>query len=318
MQQKVKVRINRITDQAENIRSYELVPVEGHELPAFTAGAHIDFFLPNGLIRQYSLSNDQSERNRYVVGIQREPESRGGSSYIFDTLKEGDEVEVSHPRNHFELDETAERYQLVGGGIGITPILAMARRLVALGKPFQLHYACRSANRAAFMEDLKSEAIAPHLSLTFDDEQGPLNTKALFGTPQPGTQLYCCGPGGLMHAVEEATANWPSGSVRFEHFAAEEDTGPREGDSEFEVVINSSGEHFTVPADKTILTVLEENGIYVDSACQEGICGTCEVRLLEGQADHRDLLLTDEEKEENKVIMVCCSRAKSKSLTLDL
>ncbi len=318
MTQRFSVLINAIKDQALNIRTYELVSPTGDTLPAFTAGSHIDVFLPNGLIRQYSLSNASNERIRYVVGVQKEQDGRGGSQFIHDNFQVGDEIEISAPRNHFELDESAQRYKLIGGGIGITPIISMARRLKTLGKPFQLYYACRNESRAAFMEELKSSELSSHLVLSYDDVHGPLQTQALFGRAEPGVHIYCCGPGGLMDAVKSATTAWPTNTVRFEHFSADESTGPKEGDDSFEVVIQSTGKVLQIPADKSILTVLEENGIFVDHACCEGICGTCETGLLEGEVDHRDMILTDDEKEENQVLMVCCSRAKSSRLTLDL
>ncbi|MEH6629762.1 MAG: PDR/VanB family oxidoreductase [Halopseudomonas aestusnigri] len=318
MPQRISVLINAIKDQAQNIRTYELVSPSGEPLPSFTAGSHVDVFLSNGLVRQYSLSNSSNEQLRYVIGVQKDENSRGGSSYLHDTFKVGDEVEISIPRNHFELDESAQRYKLIGGGIGITPILSMARRLKALGKPFQLYYACRNEDRAAFMEELKSSELSSHVIFSFDDVHGPLKTQSLFSRVDPGVQIYCCGPGGLMDAVKEATLAWPVDTVRFEHFAADDSTGPREDDDRFEVVIQSTGKVLQVPADKSILTVLEENGIFVDHACCEGICGTCETGLIEGDVDHRDMILTEDEKSENQVLMVCCSRAKSNRLTLDL
>lgn len=318
MTQRIKVLINAIKDQALNIKTYELVSPDGASLPPFTPGAHIDFFLPNKLIRQYSLSNSAEEKNRYVVGIQKEEQGRGGSRLIHDQFKVGDEIEISSPRNHFQLDETAQRYKLIAGGIGITPIMSMARRLKAIGKPFQLYYACRNEQRAAFIEELKSTELSKHVVLSYDDVHGPLNTLALFGRPEPNVQIYCCGPSGLMDAVKSATSSWPEGSVRFEHFSTSEDTGPQEDDDSFEVIIQSTGRVFKIPADKSILSVLEENGIFIEHACCEGICGTCETGLIDGEADHRDMILTEAEKQENKQIMICCSRAKTSPLTLDL
>ncbi|MCZ4281077.1 PDR/VanB family oxidoreductase [Kiloniella laminariae] len=315
---KLIVRIEAVKEEAENIRSYELRSPDGTDLPVFSAGSHIDFFLPSNMIRQYSLSNDPVERHRYVVAVQKEENGRGGSSYVHTSLKPGDQIEISHPRNHFELDETAERYKLIAGGIGITPILSMARRLKSLGKPFQLYYACRNKQRAAFTEEMIASGLSGHLLYSFDDQQGPLKTQALFGLPEQGVQIYCCGPTGLMDAVKSATRSWPVGTVRFEHFSADETTGPRADDGSFEVVINSTGKRYQIPAGKSILSVLAENGIFVDNACCEGICGTCETGLLEGEADHRDMVLSDQEKTENRHIMLCCSRAKSASLTLDL
>ncbi|WP_120497913.1 PDR/VanB family oxidoreductase [Kiloniella sp. EL199] len=318
MAQRIKVLINAIKDQALNIKTYELVSSDGEPLPPFSPGAHIDFFLPNDLIRQYSLSNSANERNRYVVGIQKEEQGRGGSRLIHDHFKVGDEVEISPPRNNFELDETAQRYKLIAGGIGITPIMSMARQLKAIGKPFQLYYACRNEQRAAFLEELRSTELSKHVVLSYDDVHGPLNTLTLFGRAEPNVQIYCCGPTGLMGAVKSATRSWPAESVRFEHFSASEDTGPRDNDGSFEVIIQSTGRVLQIPADKSILSVLEENGIFIDHACCEGICGTCETGLIDGEADHRDMILTEAEKQENQQIMVCCSRAKTPTLTLDL
>ncbi|KLN62501.1 hypothetical protein WH96_03160 [Kiloniella spongiae] len=318
MAQRIKVLINAIKDQALNIKTYELVSPDGEPLPPFTPGAHIDFFLPDGLIRQYSLSNSAQERNRYVVGIQKEEHGRGGSRLIHDQFKVGDAVEISAPRNNFTLDETAQRYKLIAGGIGITPIMSMARRLKAIDKPFQLHYACRNEQRAAFLEELKSSELSKHVVFSYDDVHGPLNTLVLFGRPEPDVKIYCCGPTGLMDAVKFATSSWAEGSVRFEHFSASEDSGPRDDDGSFEIIIQSTGRVLKVPADKSILSVLEENGFFIDHACCEGICGTCETGMIHGEADHRDMILTEAEKKENQQIMVCCSRAKTPTLTLDL
>ncbi|WP_020590322.1 PDR/VanB family oxidoreductase [Kiloniella laminariae] len=315
---KLIVRIEAINEEAESIRSYELRAVDGSDLPAFSAGSHIDFFLPGNMIRQYSLSNNPAERHRYIVAVQKEENGRGGSSYVHKNLKSGSQIEISHPRNHFELDETAGRYKLIAGGIGITPILSMARRLKSLGKPFQLYYACRNKQRAAFTEEMVASGLSAHVLYSFDDQHGPLKTQALFGQPEKDVQIYCCGPTGLMDAVKKVTQNWPAGTVRFEHFSADETTGPRADDGSFEVIINSTGKCYLIPAGKSILAVLAENGIFVDNACCEGICGTCETGLLDGEADHRDMVLSDQEKAENRHIMVCCSRAKSPSLTLDL
>ncbi|MFD2204574.1 PDR/VanB family oxidoreductase [Kiloniella antarctica] len=318
MTQRITVLVNAMKDQAQNIRTYELVSPSGETLPPFTAGSHIDVFLANGLIRQYSLSNAPEEQLRYVIGVQKEENGRGGSKYLHDTVNIGDEIEISVPRNHFELDESAQKYNLIGGGIGITPILSMARRLKSLGKPFQLYYACRNEGRAAFMEELKSSELSPHVVVSYDDVHGPLKTQTLFGPVEPEVQIYCCGPTGLMDAVKCATITWPNNTVHFEHFSADDSTGPKEDDGSFEIIIQSTGKVLHVPADKSILTILEDNGIFVDHACCEGVCGTCETGLLEGDADHRDMILTDDEKKENQVLMVCCSRAKSASLTLDL
>jgi len=313
------VRVKRVTVEAEDIRSFEFVDPRAKVLPPFTAGAHLDVHLPNGLVRQFSLCNDPREAHRYVVAVLREPGGRGGSACMHDVVREGDEVTITVPRNHFPLHEDARRHLLIAGGIGITPILAMVRRLAALGADYTLQYCTRSPQKTAFRTELTGEPFAGHVRFHHDggDPAKGLDVRALLAQVETGTHVYCCGPIGLMHAVTDASRHWPLGTVHFEFFATDPSVaeGPNQG---FEVEIASTGAVYQVPPDKTVLEVLRDMGHDVDSSCEEGLCGTCIVDVLEGEPDHRDLVLDDEEKKSNKLMTVCCSRAKSARLKLDL
>jgi len=314
-------RVVRIRDEADKIRSFDLAAPDGGELPSFTAGAHVDVHLPNGMVRQYSISSDPDDRRRYVIGVQREPDSRGGSACLHDEVEEGDTLAITEPLNNFPIREGARRVILIAGGIGITPVLAMVRQLHKSGADWQLHYCARAPERAAFRALLSAPPYGARTHFHYDGGVPALglDVKALLATPQPGDHLYCCGPAGLMSAVRAASDHWPAGTVHFEYFSIDESViGEHEPDAAFEVEIASSGEVFEVPADKTILDVLEENGIAVDSACKDGLCGTCITGVLAGEPDHRDMVLDDEEHASNTLMTVCCSRARSKRLKLDL
>jgi vanillate O-demethylase ferredoxin subunit len=317
--EELDVRVKRVTVEAEDIRSFEFADPRGPDLPPFTAGSHLDVHLPNGLVRQFSLCNDPRETHRYVVAVLREPGGRGGSACMHDVVREGDEVTITAPQNHFPLHEAAERHLLIAGGIGITPMLAMVRRLAALGADYTLHYCTRNAEKTAFREELMGEPFASHVRFHHDggDPSKGLDVDALLSEVEAGTHVYCCGPIGLMHAVTDASDHWPLGTVHFEFFATDPDV-VEEPSTGFEVEIASTGAVYKVPPDKTILDVLLDQGHDVDSSCEEGLCGTCIVDVLEGEPDHRDFVLDDEEKESNKLITVCCSRAKSARLKLDL
>ncbi len=319
MSEQLDLRVKRVIDEAEDIRSYEFADPRAGELPPFTAGSHLDVHLPNGLLRQYSLCNDPRETHRYVVAVLREPNGRGGSACMHDVVRQGDDVTITVPRNHFPLHENAERHLLIAGGIGITPILAMVRRLAAIGADYTLHYCTRSPEKTAFRAELSGEPFAGRVRFHHDggDPAKGLDVRALLAEVEDGTHVYCCGPTGLMHAVTAASAHWPMGTVHFEFFAPDPDVteGPNEG---FEVEIASTGAVYQVPPGKTALEVLRAEGFDLDSSCEEGLCGTCLVDVLEGVPDHRDLVLDDEEKASNKLMTLCCSRAKTPRLKLDL
>ncbi|MBI5322106.1 PDR/VanB family oxidoreductase [Bradyrhizobium sp.] len=312
-----ELRVKRISYEAEGINSYELVLPAGGDLPPFSAGSHIDLHLRNGMIRSYSLINDQSERHRYVIAVNKDASSRGGSSFVHDTFKAGDIVKASAPRNNFALREDAEYSLLIAGGIGITPLMSMIRRLETLGRPWKLSYAARTRRAAAFLDEL--DAIRPdaQLNLHFDDEHGgrPLDLAGVVvGTPTHA-HLYCCGPLPMLDAFEKATAGRPASHVHVEYFQAKQAAAV---DGGFEIKLARSKCTISVEPGKTILDAVLDAGIMANYSCSEGVCGTCETRVIEGIPDHRDLFLSPEEKAANKTIMICCSGSKSGTLVLDL
>lgn len=314
------LKVKSITVEAEDIKSFELVDPNDSALPAFEAGAHVDVMAPGEIARQYSLSNDPVEMHRYVIGVLREPAGRGGSAAMHDKLNEGDLIRITSPSNNFPLSDKADRHLLIAGGIGITPMLAMARSLARTGQDWEMHYCTRSPEKTAFRDLLSAPPYAGRVTFHHDggDPSKGVDLKALLGPVVEGTHVYCCGPTGLMNAVQAAADHWPSGTVHFEYFSTDGDTGPRDDDGSFEIEIASTGQILTVPADKTALDVLNDNGFNIPFMCSEGICGTCITDVLEGEPDHRDMVLDDDEKESNELITVCCSRAKSKRLKLDL
>ena len=291
-----------------------LAQADGAALPAFTAGAHIDLHLGDDLVRPYSLCGDPCERHHYQLGVLKDSQSKGGSLAVH-RLQEGDAIEVSEPRNLFALDEKASHSLLIGGGIGITPMLAMAAELLAAGRSFSLHYCARSRAQAAFIAQLTASAYAPQVHLHFSDEQR-INLDTVLCDVPAGTHVYVCGPTRLMDAVsEQATAQgYAPEQIHQECFSAEVDTGGQP----FEVVAAASGITVQVAANQTIVEALALAGLKVCVSCKQGICGSCLTDVLEGEPDHRDHYLTDEEKADGDQILLCCSRAKSARLIIDL
>jgi len=315
----LSLKVARIDAATPRIKAVELVAPDGAPLPAFTAGAHIDVELGNGETRSYSLLNEPTETHRYVVAVLRETESRGGSTYVHDRLRVGDTLTSSEPVNNFPLNEAGERHILIAGGIGITPLLAMSRRLTAGGLDFTLHYCAQSRAEAAFVDEIEA-ALGPRLVTHFDggDIARGLDVAALLKERPAAAHVYVCGPPGLIRAAREATGHWPKGSVHYELFrGSEADIAPRSSNQAFEIILKRAGKTLTVPPDKSILETLASAGIKVKTLCKEGVCGTCRVGLVSGRADHRDEVLTDEERERN--IQVCVSRAlPGETLVLDL
>jgi vanillate O-demethylase ferredoxin subunit len=307
--------------EAADVHCFDLADPEGRELPPFTAGAHVDVELEPGLVRQYSLCNDPRRRDNYQIAVLREAASRGGSAALIDKVETGQTLKVSEPRNHFALEPSARRTVLIAGGIGVTPILCMAERLAHTGASFELHYAARSPDRAAFLDRIRTSAFAGRTKVYFSEgpDAARLDLEAALSGPIPGAHLYVCGPARLIEATFAAAKakGWPSSRVHREFFAPPEgqDQGPAEA---FEIEIASSGQVLTVPADKTATQVLAEHGIEVATSCEQGVCGTCVTRVLEGAPDHRDFFLTAEEQAANDQITLCCSRAKTPRLVLDL
>jgi vanillate O-demethylase ferredoxin subunit len=316
----LKLRVKATTYEAQDINSYDLRLPAGGELPPFTAGAHVDLHLPNGLIRSYSLLNAEQERHRYVIAVNKDRASRGGSRYIHESLRVGDTLPVSLPRNNFPLALHASRSVLIAGGIGITPLLCMIRRLSVEGNDWQLHYGARTRQNAAFLEELKDLARAcgseARVHLSFDQEtDAKMLDIASLVAGAADAHLYCCGPLPMLAAFEHATAALPSERVHVEYFAARERPAASGG---FQVVLAKSGRTLTVPKGKTILDALLDADVAVQYSCMEGVCSSCETRVLEGIPDHRDLVLSKEERASNKVMMVCCSGSKTDRLVLDL
>lgn len=314
----LRVRVARKAAEAAGICSLELVPADGGALPAFDAGAHVDVQLPNGLVRPYSLCNAPGETHRWRIGVLREPASRGGSAAVHDTVQEGQTLQVGLPRNHFALAAQARHSLLLAGGIGITPLLAMAWQLASTGASFALHHCIRSRRHAAFAHELAAAPWADRVHWHADDET-PADLAALLAAPSPGTHLYVCGPRGFMDAVL-ATARaqgWPESQLHWELFANEAAAAPRDGDEAFEVALAHSGRVVPVARGQTIVQALAAAGVEVLTSCEQGVCGTCLTRVLEGTPDHRDAYLTPEEQAANDQMLICCSRARTARLTLD-
>ncbi|GAB3650201.1 PDR/VanB family oxidoreductase [Ramlibacter alkalitolerans] len=315
----ITVQVARRRREALEIASFELVKPDGSPLPAFSAGSHIDVQLPGGLTRQYSLCNDAAERHRYRIAVLRDAHSRGGSRVLHEQVKEGDTLTISAPRNHFPLVH-AQRTLLLAGGIGVTPLLSMAQRLATTGADFALHYCTRSLERTAFLDEIAASAYADRVHFHFDDGAAAqrLDLSAILGEPDPGTHVYVCGPAGFIAGVAQAAERfaWNKDQVHVEYFGAvPQDTT---GDVAFQVELASNGKHCEVPAHQTVLQALRAHGIAILSSCEQGVCGTCLTRVLQGECDHRDLYLTDEEKAKHDQFTPCCSRAKGPVLVLDL
>jgi len=316
----LNVRVARKHVEALDICTFELVREGGGALPAFSAGSHIDVHMPNGVTRQYSLCNDPSESHRYLIGVLRDPNSRGGSQTMHDLVKEGDALRISAPKNHFPLAHGAAHSVLIAGGIGVTPILCMAERLAVADAAFEMHYCTRSQERTAFVERIARAPFASRVQFHFDDgdETQKLSLPAVVQAPRTGVHLYVCGPKGFMDWVLDAAraAGWPVDQLHYEFFSAE--VVKSDADAAFEVKLASSGRIVAVPKDKTVVQALAAAGIEVATSCEQGVCGTCLTRVLEGEPDHKDMYLTPEEQAANDQFTPCCSRSRSPILVLDL
>ncbi len=314
------VRVVRKAREAEDIATFELAAVDDRALPAFSAGSHIDVQLPGGLTRQYSLCNDPAESHRYLIGVLREVGSRGGSQAMHDGVQEGDVLHISAPKNHFPLAHEAAHSVLVAGGIGVTPILCMAERLAITGASFEMHYCSRSPGRTAFRDRIAGSTFAPQVQFHFDDgsEGQKLQLHRLLSPVREGTHLYVCGPTGFMEWVLGAarSAGWPEAQLHYEYFGAE--IVKSADDQGFEVQLASSGKVVTVAKEQTVVQALAAIGVEIATSCEQGVCGTCLTRILEGEPDHKDMYLTPEEQAANDQFTPCCSRARSARLVLDL
>lgn len=316
----IRARIVLKIEAAVDVAILELADADGRDLPSFSAGSHIDVEIAQDMVRQYSLVNHPKDRERYVIAILRESNSRGGSIAIHDSFRVGQVIRISGPRNHFPLATDAKRSFLFAGGIGITPILCMAEHLAHVEGRFTMHYNARTAARAAFRQRIGESAFADSVQFHFDDgaPSQHLDLEAAVPTFHDGDHLYVCGPTGFIDAVLAAGSrkHFPSQNMHREYFVAPEITS-QQGRS-FQVRLASTGRTLDVPPDKTVVQVLADAGISIPVSCEQGICGTCVTRVLGGRPEHRDVYLTDDEHAKNDQFTPCCSRALSDLLVLDV
>lgn len=315
----VDVEVRRRDITAEGVVTLTLVDSGGAELPAWSPGAHVDLIMAPSLVRQYSLCGDTASRSEWQIGVLLDPDSRGGSQFVHDKLHEGAAVRVRGPRNHFPL-VGSPRYLFIAGGIGVTPMVPMIAAAEAAGTDWSLLYGGRKRSSMAFVDEL--QRYGDRVTVCSRDEPHHTfrtNLGAALAEPSENTLVYCCGPEGLLTAVEEACKSWPPHSLHMERFSAKALEEPAGGALEsFEVECQRSGMTVTVPRDKTIYEVCEQAGVDVLGSCMEGVCGTCECDIVEGQGDHRDSVLNDAEKAANQSLMICVSRSLSERLVLDL
>ncbi len=315
--ERLALRVTEVQAEARDVMLLELRAVEGGMLPAFEPGAHLEIELPNGLIRHYSLTNDWRERDRYVIGVGRASHGRGGSEFLHRSVRCGLPLTSSVPRNNFPLDPGAASYLFIAGGIGVTPILSMIRWCEAQGRSWRLVYAARNGQRAAFYETLREFGARVHFH--FDDQaRGVLDVRRWLADERSGEHVYCCGPQALMQAVQSQALNRPAQNVHFEYFAAPDAAAPSTCAGAFRIDLRRTGKSLPVPADRSILEVLEANGIAVPFSCREGMCGTCETAVCQGEIEHRDHVLSQDQRAAGKSMLVCVSRARSPVLVLDL
>lgn len=312
----MQLRIAGVRDAAKGIRTFDLVAQDGADLPSFTPGSHVTVRAPNGMLRKYSLCNDPNDPSRYVITVKRDANGQGGSRSMVDEAKQGDILPTSLPENAFPLVSSTAGYIFIAGGIGITPILSMIRSFGELPPaPWKLYYFTQSPETTAFLEELKAPELRRNVVIHHDcgDAAQAFDLWPVLERPS-NKHIYCCGPRGLMEAVRDMAGHWNSANVHFESFV--QGGAPQRDDKPFMVKLARSGREFEVPVGKTILDVLREGGCDVRTSCESGTCGTCRTRLVEGAADHRDMVLMPDEMDDQ--IMVCVSRAKTDRIVIDL
>jgi phthalate 4,5-dioxygenase reductase component len=311
----ISLRVTRNDRIADGIHLLEFRDPAGKQLPEFSAGAHVAVQVPNGLLRKYSLCNDPAERDRYQIAVKRESDGRGGSCSLIDDVKAGDELTVTAPVNDFGLPPRAQDFLFIAGGIGVTPIMAMIRQLMAEGKRFRLFYCSRSPETTAFRDELSAPQFKDKVIIHYDqgDTSRSLDLRPVLAERKNREHLYCCGPRPLMEAVRAMTDHWSPTAVHFEAFSEAETH--KADDKPFKIKLARSGDVLEVSTSKTILEVLHDHGLDVPSSCETGTCGTCRTKLLAGEADHRDLVLAEHERKDT--IMICVSRARGDEITID-
>lgn len=300
---------------ADEVAEFVLQLPDGGALPAWEPGAHVELDLPGGLVRQYSLVGDPSDRTAWRVAVLREREGRGGSAYLHDHVVPGVRLVARGPRNHFELVRSP-RYLFIAGGIGVTPLVAMIGRAQAGGASWTLFYGGRTRRSMALAEDLAN--YGDGVSILPEDEQGLLDLDTILARPQPDTAIYCCGPEPLIAAVEARTAQWAAGALHVERFTPRPAVESQLSSGSFHVDLARSGMTLEVPAHRSVLQVVDAAGIDVLSSCEDGVCGTCQTTVLAGVPDHRDSVLSAEERRSNTTMLLCVSRATTPRLVLDL
>jgi vanillate O-demethylase ferredoxin subunit len=313
----VTMRVQAMRYEAEGVLSVELAATDGSELLPVEAGAHVDLFLPNGITRSYSLIVPRSSSRAYVVGVLLDRNSRGGSRYVHEQLRVGQTIPVSRPRNHFRVDERAARTVLLAGGIGITPIYSMYARLLELGRPVSLLYSVRSRRQAAFAHDIERHGLPIDWHID-EDAGGPPDLRAYLARFDADAHFYCCGPTAMIDSFESLCEELGFPNVHIERFAPRLDQGAAPTGSAYELVLKRSNRILRVEAGQSLISVLQANRVDVPFNCQEGVCGSCETRVIDGEVDHRDSVLSKAERARNKSMMVCVSGCKGSRLTLDL
>lgn len=310
----MKVRIKKIEWEAEGINSYFLTPLAGETLPPFEPGAHIDVVLKPGLTRSYSLVNSPKDCDQYEIAVHHAIDGRGGSRHIHEVWRVGEIIEISEPKNNFPMVEDADHTVLIAGGIGVTPMLPMIARLEELGRSWELHYVAAAPERAAYVDRISSY---PQAEVAFDGVAGGqmLDLSAISAAAPDNAHLYCCGPAGMLDAFVALNKGRPSSNVHIEYFSAETEVAT---DGGYSLELTRSGKTVQVGEGETMLDALLAAGVDIGFACSEGVCGTCQVKVLSGVPDHRDHFLTDEEKAANSAVMVCCSGSNSAKLVLDI
>ncbi|MEZ2127571.1 MULTISPECIES: 2Fe-2S iron-sulfur cluster-binding protein [unclassified Sinorhizobium] len=313
MTKTVEMRLTAIRYLAHETNLFEFETLDGGEVPTAKAGAHIAVNLPNDMVRLYSLVNPVEHGNRYTIGVKRDQSGRGGSVCLHDAVRVGSVLKIRAPRNNFTLDENAGHSVLIAGGIGITPIWSMAQRLTELGRSFELHYACRDRRDVAFAELIGKLANA---NIHIDSEAACfLDIGSIIENAPAGSHFYCCGPGPMLDTFEDRTSHLPPEQVHLERFAPAQQAAL---DGGFVVALEDSGQEFDIPKGQSILGVLRDAGFNLDFSCEMGICGACQVKVLDGIPDHQDMVLSDEEKARGDTMMICCSGSKTARLTLAL
>jgi tetrachlorobenzoquinone reductase len=321
--ERIPVVVRSITLLALDTVGVELVPADDIEFPAFEPGAHVDLLLPNGIRRSYSLCNRATDRNRYVVGVKKASPSRGASSYVHDQLRVGQRIEITSPKNNFPLALAADRSIFIAGGIGITPIWSMIQTLESEGQPWKLYYAARTSKDAAFLRELQALGAAQsgRVDIRFDHEPGVAMldiARIVNDNAGPGAHFYACGPNPMLDAFESATKSIPQTSRHLERFTADAKEASAGALSEYDAVLAKAGITLRITPEKSLLDTLLDAGVNIEFSCMEGICGSCRVEVQEGLPDHRDHVLSDEERARNDCLISCCCGSRSERLVLDL